>query len=382
METVVRYTYRLRPGAQAEANLCDEWNRCRWLWNRAVEHLQKTGEFMRAGSITIMRAEHEWFRSGSVVCQQQMLREFCRKRAKGKGRRKFKSAKKCLPSLNYTQRGFSLRDGKLKVAGGINLPVVWSRELPSEPTSVRVYRDSLGHWYASFVARREKITLPVTGRSIGIDWGVSTIATTTDEMFDLPCPEFGKKSAARLATAQRLVARRRPKPGQRGSKGYRQAKRWAALVSKKVARQRQDTARKWVTKVVAAHDSIAIEDFKPSFLAKSTMARKAADNSVGTTKATLVEYAERAGRAVVMVPPAYTTMTCSACGTRAKSRLLLSERIFCCESCGLVEGRDRNAARNILAVAGFNHADVEAARHLVLPSGEDWMHAESGIPSL
>ena len=37
-----------------------------------------------------------------------------------------------------------------------------------------------------------------------------------------------------------------------------------------------------------------------------------------------------------MVPPAYTTMTCSDCGTRAKSRLLLSERVFVCESCGTV----------------------------------------------
>ena len=41
------------------------------------------------------------------------------------------------------------------------------------------------------------------------------------------------------------------------------------------------------------------------------------------------------GRAeVVLVPPAYTTMTCSGCGARAKSRLLLSQRVFVCESCG------------------------------------------------
>jgi len=37
---VVRYTYRLRPGARAERALMAEWHRCRWLWNEAV-HQQK-----------------------------------------------------------------------------------------------------------------------------------------------------------------------------------------------------------------------------------------------------------------------------------------------------------------------------------------------------
>jgi putative transposase len=53
----------------------------------------------------------------------------------------------------------------------VNIPVVWSRELPSDPTSVRVYQDSLGHWFASFVVHREvEATAEVQG-SIGIDWG-------------------------------------------------------------------------------------------------------------------------------------------------------------------------------------------------------------------
>ena len=38
----VRYTYRLRPGAQAERALLTEWGRCRWLWNEAV-HQHKAG---------------------------------------------------------------------------------------------------------------------------------------------------------------------------------------------------------------------------------------------------------------------------------------------------------------------------------------------------
>jgi len=98
------------------------------------------------------------------------------------------------------------------------------------------------------------------------------------------------------------------------------------------------------------------------------------------TKRTLIEYAERAGRTVVMVPPAYTTMTCSDCGARAKQRLELSEREFVCHACGLVSDRDRNAARVILARAGLNPAAADAVRH---PAPfEDRVRAEVGIPRL
>lgn len=363
----IRYKYRLRPGAIAEAALLAEWDRCRWVWNRAVEHLQKTGEWVRDDALTGWRGEHEWLRDGSVV-QQQMLRNFRAKRAKGKGKRKFKSGKKCPPSLNYTKRGFALKDGRLCVAGGLSIPIAWSRDLPSEPSSVRVYRDSLGHWYASFVIQRNDAPLPSNDCGIGIDWGVKAVATATDESYDLPHHEHGKRAAKNLAQRQRTKARRQPPKGERGSKGYAAAKRAVAKVAKKVARQRQDTARKWARRVVDEHGFLGIEDFKPKFLAKGRMARKSADGAIGITKATLIEYATRAGREVVLVPPAFTTMTCSnpSCGARAKSRLLLSERIFVCESCGMVMDRDRNAARTILARAGFNPAGADAVRHSTL----------------
>ncbi len=377
---VVRYRYRLRPGATAMAALLAEWDRCRWVWNRAVERLNETGEWVRDNTLTDWRGEHDWLREGSVVAQQQMLRNFRAKRAKGKGRRKFKSAKRCLPSLNYTKRGFALTDGRLCLAGGLSIPVVWSRQLPAEPSSVRVYRDSIGHWYASFVVQRDGRALPACDQSIGIDWGVRAVATTTDPEYDLPHPEHGRRAAKELARRQRTMARRKPARGQRASNGYLSAKRVAAKLSKKVARQRQDTARKWATKVVANHGVLAIEDFKPKFLAKSRMARKSADGAIGTTKATLIEYAQRAGRKVVLVPPAYTTMTCSGCGARAKSRLLLSERVFVCESCGAIRNRDRNAARVILDRAGLNPAGVEAVRHSELL--EVRVLAEPGIPTL
>jgi putative transposase len=362
------------------AALLREWDRCRWVWNHAVARLNESGEWVRDDALTGWRRAHDWLREGSVVTQQQMLRNFRTKRAKGKGRRKFKSDKRTLPSLNYTKRGFAIKDGCLCLAGGLSIPVVWSRELPSKPSSVRVYRDNIGHWYASFVVQRDDHPLPLCDRSIGIDWGVRAVATATDAEYDLPHPEYGKRAARELARRQRALARRRPRAGERASKGYLGAKCMVAKLSKKVARQRRDTARKWASKVVANHGVLAIEDFKPRFLAKSRMARKSADGAIGASKATLIEYAQRAGRKVVLVPPAYTTMTCSGCGAKAKSRLLLSERVLGCGFCGMIQDRDRNAARVILDRAGLNPAGADAVRHSGLH--EVRVLAEPGIPTL
>jgi putative transposase len=377
---VVRYRYRLRPGAAALAGLLREWDRCRWVWNQAVARLNESGQWVRDDALTGWRREHNWLREGSVVTQQQMLRNFRATRAKGNGRRKFKSRKRSLPSLNYTRRGFAVKGGRLCLAGGLSIPVVWSRELPTEPSSVRVYRDSIGHRYASFVVHRDDRALPVCDQAIGIDWGVRAVATTTDPEYDLRHSEYGKHASTELARRQRTLARRKPARGERASQGYLRAKRAVAELSKKIARQRQDTARKWATKVVANHGALTVEDFKPRFLAKSRMARKSPDGAIGATKATLIEYAQRAGRKVVLVLPAYTTMTCSDCGTRAKSRLLLSERVFVCQSCGMIHDRDKNAARVILDRAGLNPAGVEAVRHSNLL--ELRVHAEPGIPAL
>ena len=219
------------------------------------------------------------------------------------------------------------------------------------------------HWYASFVVTRETGPATDAAGSIGIDWGVTTTATTTDPAYDLPYGGHRKRCAAELAKAQRKMARRRRQRGQAQSGGYRRAKRDAAKLHKKAQRQNTHAARVWARRVVDNHQTIAVEDFRPLFLAKSTMARKAADAAVGAAKRELIERGVRAGRKVLLVPPAYTTMTCAECGTRAKERLTLAERIFACTACGCVAGRDVNAARVILAMAERGHAGADDVRH-------------------
>jgi putative transposase len=108
-----------------------------------------------------------------------------------------------------------------------------------------------------------------------------------------------------------------------------------AKVQKKAARQNRHDGLVWAKRVVSEHQLLAVEDFKPKFLAKSKMARKAAD----------------------------AAMTCSGCFARAEQPLGLAERVFRCWACGHTACRDRNAARVILAVAERGHTGVDDVGH-------------------
>ncbi|MCF3133183.1 RNA-guided endonuclease InsQ/TnpB family protein [Streptomyces olivochromogenes] len=383
-----RWTFRLRVSSTARTALEAEWDRCRWIWNESVAkskathlHNKATGEKQTCGPaqldkmLTEARKRTAWLREGSSVPQQQLIRDFGKSRAKAQkdikdrlplarraGMPRWKKKREARASLSYTRRGFRLKDGRLHLAGGIVLSVVWSRDLEADPSSVRVYQDSTGAWYASFVVTATVEPLPETGRVIGIDWGVKETATTTSDDHDLPHAQHGKTAVQKLARYQRMMARRKPKRGQAGSKGYRAAKRQTANLHKKVARQRQDTVRKWGKKVVRDHDALAVEDFRPKFLAKTTMARKAADAAISATKAALIEMGRKHGRDVRLVHPAHTTMDCAQCGARTKHALPLSERTYACTACGAVSPRDKNSARVMLVRAGLNPASADRGR--------------------
>ncbi|MER6956471.1 transposase [Streptomyces sp. NPDC000618] len=386
---LARYTYRLRVSSTAGTALLAEWDRCRWIWNECVAKSRTVHAHNRAHPddklacgpaqldrmLTEARAATPWLREGASVPQQQIIRDFAKSRSKAlkdinkrlpmrqrAGMPRHKKKREALPTLNYTQRGFRLKGGCLHLAGGIALTVVWSRELPATPSSVRVYRDAVGHWCASFVVAAEAQPFPETGAVLGVDWGVKETATTTSNTHDLPHPHHGRKAQAKLTRYDRMTARRRPKKGQAGSKGYREAKKERAKAYAKIARQRQDTARKWAKRVVRDHDAIAVEDFRPKFLAKTSMARKAADAAIGATKTALIEMCRKHRRDIRLVNPAHTTMDCAACGARTKHALPLSERTYTCTACGAVSPRDKNSARVMLVRAGLNPAGAEGVR--------------------
>ncbi len=277
-----RYRYRLRVGpAQAKA-LQGVFDTCRFVWNQALgrwgDLWQHEGERVYYGDadkeLTDWRGRFDWLAEQPCVPQQQMLRDLYRSisaffdKANPAGRPRFKARKAGYATARWTRNGFGVSgtgagrgpdDGLcVAVAGGrIPLRVVWSRPLPSAPSSVSVYRDRAGRWWASFVVRVETPEAPLapTGRASGLDVGLSTFATAEDPGADVANPRFARTAAKALARSQRNTARKA-----KGSKGRAKAKAQAARVAARVANQRADFHHKEARKLVAAYDRIGIED--------------------------------------------------------------------------------------------------------------------------
>ncbi|NES08451.1 MAG: transposase [Okeania sp. SIO2F4] len=69
------------------------------------------------------------------------------------------------------------------------LKIIWSRELPTAPSSVTVIKDSAHRYFLSFVVEIQPEILPKTDNSIGIDLGIKTFATLSNgDKIDAPKP--------------------------------------------------------------------------------------------------------------------------------------------------------------------------------------------------
>ena len=135
--------------------------------------------------------------------------------------------------------------------------MVWSRPLPSAPTSVTVYRDRAGRWWASFVCRIEVPEHPAapTGRSTGLDVGLATFATVEDPEHDV-----GTHISPRMTTKAKKKADRQLARKQSGSTQPGQGTPARARLDAKVANQRADFHHKTARALVKVYDRIGVED--------------------------------------------------------------------------------------------------------------------------
>jgi len=90
---------------------------------------------------------------------------------------------------------------------------------------------------------------------------------------------------------------------------------------------------------------------------KTGLNRSILDAGWGLFTRILTAKAERAGRRVVRVDPAYTSIDCHACGTRCTRP---RQDTVLCPRCGAWDA-DLNGARNIAARAGLGSGQAFAA---------------------
>lgn len=221
-----------------------------------------------------------------------------------------------------------------------------------------VSRDAAGmYWIKLQIASDEPFAeqLPKTGELAGVDLNLLELVNVSDGAAFQNIRSL-KQDEALLKKLQRKLSRRAliaKSQGKRLSdaKNYQKLRIRIARLQRRIAARRKDWLSCVTKRLVELYDVIAAEDLKVKNMIKNhNLAKAIADASWGTLLAMLAQKAQMYGKALYLVPPQYTTQTCSACGYVLKDneRLTLTDRDWTCPKCGTYHLRDANAGMNIL----------------------------------
>ncbi|ONI89048.1 transposase [Actinosynnema sp. ALI-1.44] len=386
-----RYRYRIEPTDAQRSMLARTFGCARVVFNdaircrddawRAGEKLSPTEVQRRVITEAKTREVRAWLGEVASVALVQSVRDAHRafanfvdsvkgrRRGRKVGRPRFKSRKDNRQSFRLTRNGFTLRpDGALYLAKVGDVRVRWSRDLPSEPSSVTVIREPDGHYYVSFVVGVEPSPLPSVEREAGVDLGITRLATVVDtsgRRTDVANPRHLARKQRKLARLEREKARRT-----KGGANRAKTRRKVAVQHGKVARARRDYHHKQALTLVRENQTVHVEDLNIAGMVHNRrLARAISDAGWGRFVRLLEEKAERHSRTVMKVSRWLpSSKTCSHCG-HVMHDMPLKIRTWVCPGCGGTHDRDANAARNILAAGQAERLNARGA-HVRPPSGE------------
>jgi putative transposase len=246
------------------------------------------------------------------------------------------------------------------------------RAVPGTVTALQLKREGR-RWYVLVIAETDPVPLPAAGRAVGVDLGVARFLVTSDGEI-IASPRFLAASAEVIADLQRCKERARPGSGNRKRLRRALAREW-----RKVRNRRRDFHHKTARRLVGEYDVIALEDLntagmtrrpapKPdpgrpgAFLPNHAAAKAGLNQGIldaGWSQFTsiLTGKAEEAGRRVVFVDPARTSITCHHCGRRCARP---QQKTVICPVHGEMDA-DVNGARNIYARAGLGSGQAAGA---------------------
>jgi putative transposase len=371
----LRYNYRLYPDAPQREALARSFGCARVVFNdglRARQTARENGErYLSDGDLSkqvITQAkdtlERAWLGEVSSVVLQQALAGlnvayrnfFASATGKRKGRKvalpRFRSRKDNRQAIRFTKNSrFKVLDnGLLRLPKIGDLPVRWSRTLPSEPTSVTVIRDAAGRYFASFVVRTvEDEAFASVESEIGIDLGLTHFAVMSDGT-KVTAPKFLRRAARRLKRSQQDLSRKT-----KGSNRRKKAVVQVARAHARVADTRRDWQHKLSTSIIRDNQAVYVEDLCVVGLGRTRLAKSVHDAGWASFTAMLEYKAARHGRTFAKVDRFFpSTRMCSDCG-RVNEKMALNVRAWDCP-CGATHDRDLNAAKNIKAAgqADFN----------------------------
>ncbi|CAN5820824.1 RNA-guided endonuclease TnpB family protein [soil metagenome] len=355
-----RYTYRIYPNRLQQDKLAQVFGCVRVVYNDALalvkakpegEKWPSNAELQKLVITQAKRTEaRDWLSSVSVVPLQQSVQDLgvafknWFAALKGQGKAKFPRFKKRSheQSARFTARGFSLLNDKLVLAKMGLFKVQWSRELPSEPSSVTIIKNTSGQYHASFVVEIEQKSVESLRPSIGIDLGIKVFAFPSVGE-PILAPDYSKLDR-RIRRLQKRMARQVKGSNRRAATRLKIAK-----LHLKIRNIRKDFLHKTTTKLIQENQLVSLEDLNVSGMVKNRQLSRAISRQGWREARTMLEskaaqYVNRAVTVISRWEP--TSQLCSDCGFKW-GKVDLSVRAILCISCGAEHDRDKNASQNI-----------------------------------
>ncbi|WP_377478180.1 MAG: RNA-guided endonuclease TnpB family protein [Microcoleus anatoxicus] len=364
-----RYRYRIYPTDQQRQSLAQLFGCVRVVWNDALalcKQSEKKPKSAELQKVVITQAkqttERAWLSEVSNIPLQQSVADLetafknffqsCKGKRKGRkvGYPKFKKRTNS-QSARFRIGGFSIKGEEVYLAKIGNIKPIWSRELPSDPTSVTVIKDCANRYFLSFVVEVEPVQVEAKHMSVGIDLGIKTFAVMSDggKAKSPSCKKLDKK----VRKLQKQLARQ-----QKDSKRRHKTRIKIAKTHNRIADLRQDFLQKLSTKVVSENQTIILEDLNVSGMVKNRKLAMVISQQGWYEFRSLCEAkSEKFGREFRVISRwEPTSQVCSDCGFKW-GKLDLSIRSVLCLSCGIEHDRDENAAKNINQVGMGNRHD-------------------------
>ena len=361
--SIVVTSYRIRAYPNgAQRRLLDRWlGAARWLWNTA---LQIRSAAYRECGLTLTGTDlsrwltqwkrtvgHEWLAEVPATALTQCLRDQDRA-AYPRYKRKGLSG-----SLRF--QGIST----LWSEGVVSLPKLGALRLAEalpgvdRPDMVTLSRDATGAYHVSFCASVVKELLPIRQRSVGVDLGLTHLATLSNGE-KIENPKHYHARLRYLRQQQRCLARR-----EKGSRRREKQRLRVGRAHARVRQARQAAIHGLTSRLVYEFDLIVIEDLNVRALARGRHARSMQEVAFGEIRRQLTYKCQWYGKVLETVDRWYpSSKTCSVCRYKL-DELRLDVRCWRCPRCGSCHDRDINAARNVLTeglrqLAGCDDRDL------------------------
>lgn len=373
------FKFPIYPTTEQQDLINQTFGCCRYVWNKALgAAVHEYKQYLEMSKVThqsrlikpnvsgygfanrlpAMRANPEtpWLSNiSSVALQQTMLHlggAFTRFFKEKRGYPKFKK-KHGKQSFSLMKTAFTLNQSGFFIAKcKTPIKVVFSRQLPSEPSSLTISRTATGKYYVSFICEYQPAKTSGHGR-VGIDLGIKDFATlSTGEK--ITNPKHYLKAQKRLKRAQQALSRK-----QKGSSNRHKARLSVAKIHERVRSTRMDFQHKLSRQLVNDNQVIAVEKLMVANMVKNKKLAKHISDASWSSFTSMLNYKaiESQHSTILYVSTWFpSSHLCSVTHERLNRKLSLSERAWDCPYCGQRHDRDVNAAINILQEAELNLA--------------------------